>query len=86
MELGADHFPTFDPFWRSGYFEFDEYDAEISPVYTEPNWSQFVGVRVYRDVGPIPGLVTLAIGAVVMALSVCSAFVLRVGLKKEKLY
>ena len=70
----------------TGYFEFDENEAGISPVYTEPNWSQFVGVRVYRDVGPIPGLVTLAIGAVVMALSVCSAFVLRVGLKKEKLY
>lgn len=70
----------------SGYFEFDENDAGVSPAYTEPNWSASVGVRVYRDVGPIPGLVTLAIGAVVMALSVCSAFVLRVGLKKEKLY
>jgi len=70
----------------TGYFEFDENEAGISPVYTEPNWSQFVGVRVYRDAGPIPGFVTLAIGAVVMALSICSAFVLRVGLKKEKLY
>lgn len=70
----------------TGYFQFDENDANISPVYTEPNWSQFVGVRVYRDVGPIPGLVTLAVGAVVMALSVCSTFILRVGLKKEKLY
>jgi nicastrin len=70
----------------TGYFEFDEYDAGISPVYTEPNWSVSVGVRVYRDVGPLPGLVTLAVGAVVMALSVCSTFVLRVGLKKEKLY
>lgn len=70
----------------TGYFEFDEYDSGVSPAYTEPNWSQFVGVRVYRDVGPIPGLITLAVGAVVMALSICSAFVLRVGLKKEKLY
>lgn len=70
----------------TGYFGFDEDDAGVSPAYTEPNWSQFVGVRVYRDAGPIPGLVTLAVGAVVMALSVCSGFILRVGLKKEKLY
>ena len=70
----------------TGYFEFDKYDTGVTPVYTEPNWSQFVGVRVYRDAGSIPGLVTLALGAVIMALSVCSAFVLRVGLKKQKLY
>lgn len=70
----------------TGYFQFTEDDGGVSPAFTEPNWSQSVGVRVYRDAGPIPGMVTLAIGAVIMALSVCSAFVLRVGLKKEKLY
>jgi nicastrin len=71
----------------TGMFEMNANDANgYSPMYTEPDWSNDVGVRVYRDAGTIPGLVTLAAGAVVSGLSFCAAFVLRVGLKKEKLY
>lgn len=70
----------------TGYFEINENDEGISAMYTEPYWSNSVGVRVYRDVGALPGYLTLASGAVVAAVSLFSAFVLRVGLKKEKLF
>jgi nicastrin len=70
----------------TGYFEIYEYDTGISAMYTEPYWSNSVGVRVYRDTGMLPGFLTLAAGAVVAGVSLFSAFVLRVGLKKEKLF
>ena len=72
---------------QTGYFEVDEStDLGISAMYTEPYWSTSVGVRVYRDAGWLPGFLTLAAGVGVASLSVFSAFVLKVGLKKEKLY
>jgi nicastrin len=74
------------PGMATGYFVQSENDAEISSVYTEPFWSNDVGVRVYRDAGPIPGIVTLGVGAVVSSLCALAAFVLKVGLKKEKMY
>ena len=70
----------------TGYFVVSDNDAGISPMFTEPYWSNEVGVRVYRDVGPLPGLITLVAGAAGMATSLCAAFLVRVGLKKEKLY
>ena len=70
----------------TGYFVQSENDEEISPVYTEPYWSNDVGVRVYRSVGPIPGVLTLVVGGVISALCILGAFVLKVGLKKEKMY
>ena len=69
-----------------GYFEVSENDAGISPMYTEPYWSSDVGVRVYRDVGPLPGLITLVIGAAGMAISLCASYNIRLSLKKQKLY
>ena len=68
-----------------GYFEVSDDDPGLSPIYAEPYWST-IGVRVYRDVGPLPGLLTLLAGAAGMATSLCAAFLVRVGLKKEKLY
>jgi nicastrin len=70
----------------TGYFEIDEDDQGISAMYTEPYWSNSVGVRVYRDVGMLPGFFTLVAGAAIAGVSMFAAFVLRVGLKKEKLY
>lgn len=61
-------------------------DWGFSPMYTEPYWSPSVGVLVYRAVGPLPGIFTLAAGVVVGAASGFAALVLKVGLKKEKLY
>lgn len=70
----------------TGYFVVSEDDAGNSPMYTEPYWSSSVGVRVYRQVKPLPGFLTLVVGAMVFALSYCSSILVRKGLKKEKLY
>ena len=71
----------------TGFFQVNEnLDTGISPVYTEPYWSPSVGVRVYRSVGPLPGILTLVVGVAVSAASFFAALVLKVGLKKEKLY
>lgn len=69
-----------------GHFRISDDDREISPIFVEPYWSSSVGVRVYRDVGSLPGFFTLVAGLVVGAVSMFSALVLKVGLKKEKLY
>lgn len=70
----------------TGYFVVDENDAGISPIYTEPFWSPSVGVRVFRNAGSLPGFFTLVSGLAVGAASLFGALVLKVGLKKEKLY
>lgn len=70
----------------TGFFVVSDDDSGVSPIYTEPFWSSNVGVRVYRDVGPLPGIFTLVAGAVVGAVSLFGALLLKVGLKKEKLY
>ena len=70
-----------------GYFTVDtENDAGISPMYTEPYWSSSVGVRIYRNGNALPGYITLLAGVGVGAVSFFGALVLKVGLKKEKLY
>lgn len=74
------------PGYSTGYFVQNENDEGISAVYTEPYWSNDVGVRVYRDVGKLPGIVTLVVGVVIFGLCSLAAFVLKVGLKKEKMY
>jgi nicastrin len=70
----------------TGYFEIDENDAGVSALYTEPFWSPNIGIRVYRDVGSLPGFFTLVAGVAVGIASLFGALVLKVGLKKEKLY
>lgn len=74
------------PNQASGYFQINENDEGISAMYAEPFWSSSVGVAVYRDAGSLPGFFTLAAGFVVGIASLFSALVLKVGLKKEKLY
>jgi nicastrin len=70
----------------TGYFTVRDDDEEISAMYTEPYWSNSVGVKVFRDVGSLPGFFALVAGIAAAGISLFSAFVLRVGLKKEKLY
>jgi nicastrin len=66
--------------------ENQNYNAGTTPVYTEPFWSSAVGVRVYRQSGPWPGIITLIAGGVVASASFFGAVVLKMGLKKEKLF
>lgn len=74
------------PDMPAGYFKIKDSDSGNSPIYTEPFWSNDVGVHVYRDVGWLPGFFTLVSGLVAGGVSLFAAFVLKVGLKKEKLY
>jgi nicastrin len=70
-----------------GYFVIDaETDAGISPIYTEPYWSSSVGVRIYRNANALPGYISLVAGIGIGAASFFGALVLKVGMKKEKLY
>lgn len=69
-----------------GYFQIRDDDEGVSAMYTEPFWSPNVGIRVYREVDSLPGFFTLVAGVAVGVASLFSALVLKVGLKKEKLY
>jgi len=67
-----------------GYFEVVNGNVE-TPLYTEPNWSNTVGVSVYRQAEAVPGILSLGAGVLVSAVSVFGAFCIRLGLTKEKL-
>mmetsp|Transcript_4517 Transcript_4517/g.10230 ORF Transcript_4517/g.10230 Transcript_4517/m.10230 type:complete len:162 (-) Transcript_4517:84-569(-) len=70
----------------TGRFELQDEDEGISALYTEPYWSNYVGVRIYNDAGNTPGVYASIIGAA-FAL-VCILFGLRVKktMVKEKVY
>ncbi|GKY99432.1 hypothetical protein MPSEU_000897800 [Mayamaea pseudoterrestris] len=70
----------------TGYFEVSASDEGLTPIWTEPFWSNDVGVQIYRQVGWMPGFFTLVAGLAAAGISMFGAFVLKVGLKKEKLY
>jgi nicastrin len=87
FHIAVDESLDASPNYPTGYFQFNDYNNnEQSALYTEPFWSSNVGIRVYRDSSSIPGFITFGIGIVMGAISMFSAFVLKVGLKKEKLY
>jgi hypothetical protein len=55
-------------------------------MYTEPNWSNSVGVHVYRDAGQGAGYAVLGIGIAMASVCVGAALILQRRMKKEKLY
>jgi nicastrin len=69
-----------------GFFEVKDNEAGVSPIYAEPYWSNDVSVRVYRSVGWLPGFFVFVSGVLASGASLFASFVLKVGLKKEKLY
>ena len=70
----------------TGYFLVSENDEGISAIYTEPNWSNDVGVRVYRNAGRGAGFAVLGLGIVMVTLCAGAAAFLQRRMKKEKLY
>lgn len=70
----------------TGYFVVSDDDNQVSPMWTEPYWSNDVGIKMYRVAGHKPGLVSLAIGVVAMGACFFVAVVLKVGMRKEKVY
>eukprot|EP00934_Nitzschia_sp_Nitz4_P002391 Nitzschia sp. Nitz4//scaffold20_size174350//62996//65293//NITZ4_002094-RA/size174350-processed-gene-0.20-mRNA-1//1//CDS//3329541785//2386//frame0 len=70
----------------TGFFEASDYDAGVSPVWTEPYWSYDVGVKMYRVSKRSFGFVTLAVGGIAVGVCFFVAVLVKVGMKKEKVY
>jgi nicastrin len=70
----------------TGYFEQSYDDAGISPLWTEPFWSNDVGVKMYRVSKTNPGFISLAAAGIVVAVCFFVTVMVKVGMKKEKLY
>ena len=70
----------------TGFFTFSSGDTGNSPIYTEPYWSSDVGVRMFRETNKSPGFITLAFGFVVLIVCFFMTVVVKVSMKKEKVY
>jgi nicastrin len=69
----------------TGFFDVSDDDEGVSPMYSEPYWSNDIGVSVYRD-GMESGSLISGLGVVVTAASVVATIFLKKRLHKEKLY
>ncbi|KAL9186946.1 hypothetical protein ACHAXT_010666 [Thalassiosira profunda] len=69
-----------------GMFDVREDDEGISALYTEPYWSNYVGVRIYNDAGNSPGVYAASIGAVFALASMVFVWRLKKKMTKEKVY
>lgn len=69
----------------TGYFE-TPFDDGLTPMWTEPYWSNEVGIRMYRVSEKTPGFVSLAAGGVCIIGCFILAIVVKMGMRKEKVY
>ena len=71
----------------TGFFEISSNDAGVSPMWTEPYWSSDVGVKMYRVAkNGNPGYITLVFGAISISVCFFVAVLVKVGMKKVKVY
>lgn len=70
----------------TGYFVETTNDNGVSPMWTEPYWDSATGVKVYRVSSNIPGFITIAAGGIALAGCFFLAVIVKVGMKKEKVY
>mmetsp|Transcript_90835 Transcript_90835/g.185068 ORF Transcript_90835/g.185068 Transcript_90835/m.185068 type:complete len:800 (+) Transcript_90835:70-2469(+) len=70
----------------TGYFDISNKDSGVSPLWTEPFWSNSVGVNMYRYSDSSAGWYVLGGGAVFSGFCFFLVVLLKVGMKKEKLY
>jgi nicastrin len=70
----------------SGYFVIDENDQGISPLYSEPFWSSDVGIKMFRNTGNHPGWAALGFGLVVGIVCFFGSLVVKISMKKSKVY
>lgn len=70
----------------TGFFDISSDDAGVSPMWTEPFWSNKVGVSMYRQSDSNAGYYVLGFGATFLCICFFVAVLLKVGMKKEKLY
>lgn len=69
----------------TGFFE-TPFDEGVTPLWTEPFWSSEVGVQMYRVSESTPGLPSLAAGGVCLVVCFFLAVIVKVGMRKEKVY
>eukprot|EP00535_Pseudo-nitzschia_heimii_P009163 CAMPEP_0197173592 /NCGR_PEP_ID=MMETSP1423-20130617/463_1 /TAXON_ID=476441 /ORGANISM="Pseudo-nitzschia heimii, Strain UNC1101" /LENGTH=797 /DNA_ID=CAMNT_0042622427 /DNA_START=86 /DNA_END=2479 /DNA_ORIENTATION=- len=74
------------PSKNTGFFDISADDAGVSALWTEPYWSSNVGVSMYRQSDSNVGYYVLGCGAVFLCFCFFVAVLLKVGMKKEKLY
>jgi nicastrin len=74
------------PAKSTGFFEISSSDAGVSPLWTEPFWSNSVGVKMYRYSSSNPGIFVLIGGAVFLGCCFFVVVLLKVAMKKQKLY
>lgn len=70
----------------TGYFEMSSGDAGASPLWTEPFWSNDVGVKMYRYSSSNPGIFVLVGGAIFLGACFFVVVLVKVAMKKQKLY
>lgn len=70
----------------TGYFEMSSNDAGVSPLWTEPFWSNDVGVKMYRYSASNPGILVLVGGAVFLGSCFFVVVLIKAAMKKQKLY
>jgi hypothetical protein len=69
-----------------GYFIVSNDDTGNTLMFTEPYWSNSIGVIIYRDSSPIVDYWVLGAGLMVGIWSVVAVLSLKRRMKKEKLY
>uniref|UniRef100_A0A7S4A9P3 Nicastrin n=1 Tax=Pseudo-nitzschia australis TaxID=44445 RepID=A0A7S4A9P3_9STRA len=70
----------------TGFFDISSDDGGVSPIWTEPYWSPNVGVKMYRHSDSKAGWYVLAGGFLFSGFCFFVAVLLKIGMKKEKLY
>ncbi len=70
----------------TGFFDISASDAGVSPLWTEPFWANNVGVTMYRRTESVTGWYVLGGGLVFSCFCFFVTVLLKVGMKKEKLY
>ena len=70
----------------TGMFELGEDNEGIITLYTEPYWSNYVGMRVYNDAGNTPGVYASSFGAVLALAYIGFVWRLKKRMVKEKVY
>ena len=71
---------------RPGMFEIQDNDQGISALYTEPYWSNYVGVRVYNDAGASVGVAASIVGAAFAVVCIMIVWRLKRTMVKQKVY
>lgn len=70
---------------KTGFFDFASGEAGVSPLWAEPFWWN-VGVKMFRYSESNPGWIVLGSGAATIAVCFFVTVLVKVGMKKEKLF